>query len=422
MKIGERIRFYRHQQNMTQEELANGIISVSYLSKIENNQSLPSEEVIELLCNRLNILLVDETEPNLLDDLKDWYKSIVNQEKDKAVSEYARLKEAVDQRNDSTSMIHFLLFELRYHLLNRDLGSAQKQIKRIEEISTLLTDELLYYFFKFQGLHAYLRSQYSSAYDKYKKAEGFLASNVFEKWEEADLYYSIALTSSRLWKVSICLRYTNQALAIYQAVYNFKRSAECQLLLGISFQRSGEWKKAEESLLLTSKIAETLNDSNLRGMVHHNLGYLFSLQEKSEQAIEHYLKSIEYREQKDYTRKLHSIFSLVMEYYKTKNYELAKGWVKQALYILAEMEEDLVEYEYHFKTYQYLLSDPQSEEFECFLKEKVIPYFSEHNMFEYLATYAEILATYYENSYRYKLSSHYFRVSNDALRNIYKLI
>ncbi|MET3696484.1 helix-turn-helix domain-containing protein [Bacillus oleivorans] len=421
MKIGERIRFYRLQQNKTQEELASGIISVSYLSKIENNQSLPSVEVLTLLCNRLNISLNDEGEPNVLDRLKDWYKLIINRDTDLAAKEYEEMKGIMNQK-DSTGLLYFMMFELRFHLLNRNISLANQQIERLQEYTTLFSGDLLYYFLKFQGLSAYLQNQFSEAYEKYKKAETLLASNVFEKWEEADLYYSIALTSSRLWKVSICLRYTNQALGIYQAIYDYKRSAECQVLLGISFQRSGEWKKAEESLLLTSKIADSLHDVNLKGMVHHNLGYLFSLQEKSDLAIEHYTKSIEYRNQGDYARKLHTMFSLVMEYYKVKDFERALEWVSQAFDILDSQDQKLTEYEYHFKTYYYLLNQSRSEEFESFMKDKVIPYFAEHKMYEYLATYAEILATYYENAYRYKLSSQYFRVSNDALRNIYKLV
>ncbi|WP_243355693.1 helix-turn-helix transcriptional regulator [Bacillus litorisediminis] len=421
MKIGERIRFYRLQQNKTQEELASGIISVSYLSKIENNQCLPSVEVLTLLCSRLNISLHDGEESNIHERLKDWYKSIINRDKDFAAKEYEELKGIINQK-DSTSLLYFMMFELRFHLLNRNIHSAVTQIERLQEYTTILSGDLLYYFLKFQALCAYLQNQFTDAYEKYKKAEGLLASNVFEKWEEADLYYSIALTSSRLWKVSICLRYTNQALGIYQAIYDFKRSAECQVLLGISYQRSGEWKKAEESLLLTSKIADSLNDINLKGMVHHNLGYLFSLQEKSDLAIEHYTKSIEYRNHGDDTRKLHTIFSLVMEYYKVNDFDKALTWVHLAFTILESLDQKLTEYEYHFKTYYYLLNRCESEEFENFMKDEVIPYFAEHNMYEYLATYAEILATYYEKAYRYKLSSQYFRVSNDALRNIYKLV
>lgn len=37
MDIGSKIKIFRIQKNLKQEDLAKGIISVSYLSKIENN-------------------------------------------------------------------------------------------------------------------------------------------------------------------------------------------------------------------------------------------------------------------------------------------------------------------------------------------------------------------------------------------------
>jgi HTH-type transcriptional regulator, quorum sensing regulator NprR len=53
MKTGEKIRYFRKTQNISQQELADGICSVSYLSKIENGQAVASEEIIMFLSNRL---------------------------------------------------------------------------------------------------------------------------------------------------------------------------------------------------------------------------------------------------------------------------------------------------------------------------------------------------------------------------------
>jgi len=53
--IGLLIKMSRIQQNMKQITLAKGICSTSYLSKIENNQTVPSEDVLHLLLNRLNL-------------------------------------------------------------------------------------------------------------------------------------------------------------------------------------------------------------------------------------------------------------------------------------------------------------------------------------------------------------------------------
>lgn len=52
---GNLIRVERLRKNMKQSVLARGICSISYLSKIENNQTSASEEVLELLFERLEI-------------------------------------------------------------------------------------------------------------------------------------------------------------------------------------------------------------------------------------------------------------------------------------------------------------------------------------------------------------------------------
>ncbi|MBM7663231.1 transcriptional regulator with XRE-family HTH domain [Bacillus mesophilus] len=415
MKIGDRIRFFRIQQNKTQEDLASGVISVSYLSKIENNQSLPSLEVVDMLCERLGIRFIDEEEPTLLDELNDWYKMLVGGDKEEIEKLYPLMKEKSNTSKDSTSLVYFMLFELRYYLHLRKMNEAKKSLDKLHEISDIFTEDLNYYLSKFSGLFHYIEEKYSEAYDFYKKAESILIRNVFEKWEEADLYYSLGLTSSQLWKASLCINYTNQALAIYQAHYNYKRSAECQILLGISYRRSNEFKKAEESYILADKIATTLNNANIKGFIHHNLGYLYSIQGKTDLAIKHYEKSICFHEVENYKQTYPSIYSIIVAYYNNNDFKNGIKWVNKGFEKLVDAEDE--EYYYHFKCYRYLMTE-QTPEFEDFLKEKVIPFFEANKSFKYVADYSEILSLYYEKKYKYKQASFYLKVSNNALKKI----
>ena len=55
MKIGHLIRAERVRQDMKQVVLAKGICTPSYLSKIERNQIEPSEDIAELLMERLGM-------------------------------------------------------------------------------------------------------------------------------------------------------------------------------------------------------------------------------------------------------------------------------------------------------------------------------------------------------------------------------
>ena len=55
MKVGHLIRAERIRQEMKQVVLAKGICTPSYLSKIERNLIVPSEDIVTLLFNRLGI-------------------------------------------------------------------------------------------------------------------------------------------------------------------------------------------------------------------------------------------------------------------------------------------------------------------------------------------------------------------------------
>ncbi|NLB91017.1 MAG: helix-turn-helix transcriptional regulator, partial [Clostridiales bacterium] len=53
--LGSVIKYERLKQNMKQEVLCKNICSVSYMSKIESDTALPSEEITVLLFRKLGI-------------------------------------------------------------------------------------------------------------------------------------------------------------------------------------------------------------------------------------------------------------------------------------------------------------------------------------------------------------------------------
>lgn len=416
LQIGDRIRFFRISQNILQDELASGIISVSYLSKIENNQVLPSIEVIDLLCKRLGIKFIDYEQPTLKQNLFDWYRLIIDKEKDKAKEDYSKLEEEMKQTQDSIQLMYYMLFKLRYHFMLMEIDKAREYVEKINELIDIFTDDMKYYYYKFMGLYQYLLENYQEAFDYYKRAEKIIFSIVFEKWEEADLFYAIALTASRLWKVPICINYAQQGLNIYQANYNYKRSAECQILLGISFERVKEFEKAEECYTLAKKIAHTLGDNRLKGIIEHNLGCLMSHQNRVDDAIGHYENSLKYKDGSYQDLKVDTIYELVKEYYFKSEFEQGLKWIDIGLKLVSQ-HHGHYEYELHFKVYQYLMSNV-TEGYEDFMKEKVLPFFEEKEKFDYLADYAEFLGAYYEKMNKYKFAAKYYAVCKGALRNL----
>ena len=76
--IGLIIKQERLNRNIKQTVLAKGICSTSYLSKIESNSTIPSEDVAQPLLKRLNLMLEEmplEEENKVIEDLYALYKS-----------------------------------------------------------------------------------------------------------------------------------------------------------------------------------------------------------------------------------------------------------------------------------------------------------------------------------------------------------
>ncbi|WP_077296452.1 helix-turn-helix domain-containing protein [Virgibacillus pantothenticus] len=70
--IGYIIKLQRTKRNMTQEELSEGFVSLSYLSKIENQKTNANPEIIQLLCNRLGIELTDTPDAQIEEKCRKW--------------------------------------------------------------------------------------------------------------------------------------------------------------------------------------------------------------------------------------------------------------------------------------------------------------------------------------------------------------
>ncbi|MFS0824089.1 tetratricopeptide repeat protein [Bacillus sp. 1P02SD] len=412
MEIGSRIRFFRIQKNMTQEELANEIISISYLSKIENNQTSASIEVLELLCERLGIKLIESEEYEQLRELHDWYHLMVARKREPAVAFYESYESK--NTNDSRVAIFFVLFELRYFIFIKQLDKAEAQIKKIELYKDIFDIRMNYFYEKIVGQFYYFKSQFSVAIEHFKVAEEILTSSVhFESWETADLYYYKGLNHNRMGKLALSIVYIQKALAIYQSLYDLKRSAECQILLGISYEKINEFEMAEENYLLATKVAEGINDPSLIGLIYHNQAVLYSKLGKSTLAIEQFRNSLEHKEEHMVIGRLRSIHGLIEEYYKIEDYDNCKFWLHEGFEIV-EKHQDLTEFNIHFIYYDYLLQN--SENLLKFIEKDALSYFEGIGHHLYIAYYCEELGKIYQENHKYKLASYYFSKAISSLK------
>lgn len=134
-KIGKQVFYKRLQQKMTQEELCQGICSVSYLSKIENGKIEASEEILQLLCARLEIAVTDlrDVEEDVKGKLEDWHKAIVHLERERIEQIYADLQEQMEQVTDFEIMNYYELLYVRYLMIKRDIDNGVERLNKLKK-------------------------------------------------------------------------------------------------------------------------------------------------------------------------------------------------------------------------------------------------------------------------------------------------
>ena len=84
MNLGEKIKLIRYKYNLSQDELAKVLdINRNYLSRIENNKSLPDTDILIRLAKNFNISI-----DNLLDINLDVVNTEFKKEKIKKINHY----------------------------------------------------------------------------------------------------------------------------------------------------------------------------------------------------------------------------------------------------------------------------------------------------------------------------------------------
>ncbi|RZT14511.1 tetratricopeptide repeat protein [Fictibacillus sp. BK138] len=417
--VGQRIRYYRKTKGLTQEELAQGICSVSYLSKIEKGDAKSSEEVINMLCERLGISPEEVDEGKILEMLNEWNLMMTDRRFEEAEEMFPLIQEKMEGISDPSLRLRFELFQCRYFMVLEPplLEETKLKLEEIEELFDHLSNDLKFYYFMFWGMYYNFNKKYNEALEYLHKAEKqFNQTSSIQDSEAAVIYYLLALTYNFLMRITSVTTYSYKALTIFDREYNYSRSADCQILLGISYRRAQHYELAESHLKQALKYSTTFKNDTLSGIIYHNLGYIAFCQKNHLKAIDRLEKSLEYKKSQDPQHIANTIYLLATEHYELGKFEQAKELIQKGLKYIDEKHEIY----YHLRIVQYKVNNAETnDEFVQYLRKNAIPFFKQKGIWEYVATYSELLADIYFEQSHYKKASEYYRVASNARKNIY---
>ncbi|WP_047983128.1 helix-turn-helix domain-containing protein [Ornithinibacillus californiensis] len=421
MEIGSFIKLQRVKKGMTQEELAAGIVSMSYLSKIENLRTEASPEVVSMLCTRLGIELDSDKDITIKEKCERWFNMLFEvNDKEQIVEKFQELNELMTiVRSDSLML--FEIHKIRYFLVLGQYDNALEQINSLNEVSSSFDNNHLYYWYKFKGNYSFLNNEYNQAMKLFKLAEDKINQTHIPDSEVADLQYTIAVTHSKLINTLEVIEYSNKAIDIFQKEYNFIRCAQCHILLGISYRRIKMYEKAIKHYNLAKHLGELNKNNTVIQLTNQNLGYLYSAIGDSKEAIKHYLAAID-DESVGLNERLIAITNLIKEYYKAYNLEKALEVTEKAKELL-NLAKNNVFYElYYYIVHSYIYAiNEQYEQFTTLVIEDLIPYLKKHKDHGNLILFSNMLAKHFESVGKYKDSVKYYKLANLTYEEIVNL-
>ena len=380
-QVGQLIKRYRLEQNMSQETLCKGICAISYLSKIESGLVMANEEIILALFKALHINYI--TNDNFLalgkDSLAAFFKAYFFQYTDECKRLFNLLEEHEEDYLFSPLMIDYLLAKVYDSSLHSTPVAIDRTIDILKELSLYeqtLSPEQYFYFLYLQGFIAiHFTKDYDSAINLLKTANGIrqtpaglalLSDCYFAKGlyplsidvnEEA---FQLAIREGNIfWALNSCitqagsysnmknpflmLKYYNRALNLCEGIGDLYYKESIYYNLGATYLTLKDYQIALSYCLKSLALAQLNHNTNVS--LYHKLALIYIELHTPEEAKAYLSLAYKDLERDEETCKtcMKEALDLVALRIKDKNYLYNPEYLYLLEYVYKHIEND-----YHF--------------------------------------------------------------------------
>ncbi|MBH0230421.1 helix-turn-helix domain-containing protein [Halobacillus yeomjeoni] len=408
---GSLIKQHRKFKNMTLEELATGICSVSYLSKIEHNSINASDEIYRLIGERLNIKLTDinqEFDERIYQKLLDWHEAIQLKDNE-LIEELSKECEQDLQENHNIELSNlYTVIQVRQKMTTTYKPISKNDLNKLENILHGSSSVYQFLYFKTLGIHYLLTAQPKDALHQFLKAKKVMDKIPFQDYE---VFFHLALAYSKTRSFVESTYYAQEALEGYQKSFNYSKMIDNYLIIAINYNSLNAYHIAEEYLLKILKLAKYHIPETEKRRIYHNLGINYINQEKFEKAY-HYLFLAYEIDTKESSFMSSTIYLLALTSFysgdRTKCMKYIEEGEKEA------KKHGFTKYKHKFYILRNMLQEStHTEEFINKLENEIIPTFRELNEYKDYKYFVEMLASIFYEKRLYKKSAMYFKEANN---------
>lgn len=396
-EIGTFIKKRRKDLNMTQDMISNGICSVSYLSKIENNQIAPNAFFIKEIMSKLEIE-EDFVNKNLEDQiyLEKTIQTIFYKNEDKLKGIY----EDLTGINDN---ITINICKLGYQIIVENRLSGDP-LMRLEALIMNMNNLELKAYLLFSAL-------YFIGYDDYKTALEVLMMSLSISGGNEYIY---ALTheqtyyvKQRLLKKNSSLQHYDEAMRIYRKYFNNDRTMRLTLKK-ISYLSDENPKLAYEQI---DKVKVELLSGMNKDFYYYIKGSLSFLLERFQESAG-YLSHIK----EDSFMHIDKMLLL---------YEICL--VENDFDMLEEIKVIISDYkmkrtDMKSKVYYHYLNEETEDNLKLYLRDIAIPYSIKSNNYKMLQFYTNKIMEICIRNSRYKEATQYYKKCHKELDRVERIL
>jgi HTH-type transcriptional regulator, quorum sensing regulator NprR len=285
---GKLIKFHREEAGLTQGQLAQGVCSVTHLSKIERGITEYSHEITDLLANKLGITMdTERSRYRLLQEkLSKWNNAIIMVRS----NEIHQLKDEIEKeplRFLTDFKIQYNLLLARYYLFVNEKPKTKEILETIREQYCLLSPYEQNFFKHVEGIYLFLMGNFKSCIEILKQID--------HDYPNAEFYYHLAIAYHSTHSNIFAYYYGRKALQFFQRTLNILRIIDTETLILVQLNSKEphdieETKQQYEKLL---KVCESVNSIDRASKIHHNLAFEYFRRKRYSEAKQSYEKALE---------------------------------------------------------------------------------------------------------------------------------
>lgn len=286
MNVGSVIKYYRTKNSLTQSQLADGICSISHLSKIESNAYSPHESTIKALLSKMGVQLNKEVEKHK--QLERMIGKFIDCSLHYDLETMRKIYKLLELENDyiqSTDLVNqYELYKFRFYIYDADRAKAGRQKKLLERIKgSFLAPEL--------WVHHFFQSLYSSMMGDNTKSLEVLNSldlgiqSIPQKFE-GEFYYQKARMLVLADQYELSAHFAELAVRSFQLHHNYIRLLHAQMLLAINYTRRNLLVQAESLYEVLIRNTHLTKQTALHNQTLYNYTELLRMKSAHGEALE----------------------------------------------------------------------------------------------------------------------------------------